>query len=84
MRLVERKSVQDIGQQQFLMLLLVIEPDLDDRDRADRRSSVDVDQLRHRGIDMGAVGRDLRSVRPRDQAALRPRLPRPGATRNRN
>ena len=31
MRRVERKGVQNIGEQQFLMLLLVLQPDLDDR-----------------------------------------------------
>ena len=77
MRRVQGKRVQNIGEQQFLMLLLVLQPDLDDRPEL-----VEIlrgrDQFRHRVIDMRAIGRDLRNTRPRDQAALRPRLPRTG------
>ena len=36
------------------------------------------DQLRHRGIDMRAISGRLGDARPRDQAALRPRVPRTG------
>ena len=59
MRRVLRKGVQDIGQHQLLMLLLVMQPDLDDREDplgVLRR----FDQLRHRRIDMRAVGRASR------------------------
>ena len=45
--------MQDVGQQQFLMLLLVIEPDLDDRERLSK-SFGEVIRL-DGGIDMGAI-----------------------------
>ena len=69
--------MQDIGEQQFLMLLLVLQADLDDR-----RQIVEIfrvcDQLRDRRIDMGAIVGDFGHRRPRDQAALRTRLPGTG------
>ena len=58
---VLRKRMQDVGQHQFLMLLLVIEPDLDDRD--DRFDvPYGFDQRRHRVIDMGAISCRLRDT----------------------
>ena len=33
---VLRKGMQDVGQQQFLMLLLVMQPDLEDREKSQR------------------------------------------------
>ena len=77
MRRVERKRVQNVGQQQLLMLLLVIEPDLDDRNEP-AEIARGFDQRRHRLVDMGAIGGDLGGARTRHQAALRPRLARPG------
>ena len=69
--------MQDVGPQQLLMLLLVIEPDLDDRnDLRQRRVVRALDQRLDRAIDMRAIGRDLLRVRPRDQPALGPRVPR--------
>ena len=52
--------MQDVGDDQFLMLLLVIEADLDDRSEP-RQFGVArrLDQLVHRGVDMRAIGRDL-------------------------
>ena len=76
---VLREGVQDVGEHQFLMLLLVMEPDLEDRqDRGQRGVVRVVDQRRNRRVDMRAVGRDFARVRPRDQAALRPRMARAG------
>ena len=76
---VLREGVQDVGEHQFLMLLLVMQADLDDRhDLVERRRVGALDQPLHRRIDMGAIGGDLRDVRPRDQAALRPRVARAG------
>ncbi len=69
--------MQNIGEQQFLVLLLVLKPDLDDRYQLIeilRR----LDEVRCRRIDMRAIGSDLSGSRPRDQAALRARLARPG------
>ena len=56
--------MQDVGQQQFLMLLLVMQSDLDDRRDARERGIVRaLDQRRDRGIDMRAVSGDL-AARP--------------------
>ena len=65
-----RKGVQKVSQHQFLMLLLVMQSDLDDRKDPFgllRR----FDQLDHRRIDMRAVGRGLGDAGARDQTALR-------------
>ncbi len=72
-----RKSVQDVGDQQFLMLLLVVQPDLDDRKHAlcVRRRHLR-NQALDRRIDMGAICSDILAVRTGDQATLRPRMPR--------
>ena len=69
--------MQDIGPEQFLMLLLVMQADLDNRrDLARARFVGAADQRRHRGIDMRAIGRDIGGGRPGDQPALRTRMPR--------
>jgi hypothetical protein len=48
--------MQDIGDHQFLMLLLVIEPDLDDRNDFLKRFFIRTrDKLRNRRIDMRAI-----------------------------
>ena len=68
---VLREGVQDIGQHQFLMLLLVIEADLEDAEHLARArsSSQFIEQLLDRGVDMRAIGGDLvragRVTRPR-------------------
>ncbi len=70
-----RERVQEVGQHQFLMLLFMMQPDFHDRkDPFGFRRGFD--QLRHGGIDMGAIGGRLGNAGPRDQAALRPGLPR--------
>ena len=74
-----RKGVQDVGQQQFLMLLLVMQSDFHDRRDALKRGVVRVlDQRGDRGIDMRAVGGDLVAVRAREQPAHRTRMARAG------
>ena len=66
MRLVLREGVEDVGEHQFLMLLLVMQSDLDDRGH--RFEIVrGLDQRGHRRVDMGAVGGRLNDTRPRYQ-----------------
>ena len=61
------------------MLLLVMEPDLEDAQHLGELRSVSfVEQPHDRVVDMGAIGGDLRVRRPRDQSALRTRVPRAG------
>ena len=65
--------------QQFLMLLLVMQTDFENSEHArGLRRRHGLDQPFDRGIDMGAIAGDFRAVRPRDQAALRPRMARAG------
>ena len=59
--------MEDIGQQQFLMLLLVMAAELDQRPR--RLGRQIGQRLDQRGIDMGAIGADLVERRPRQHAA---------------
>ena len=74
-----RERMQNVSQHQFLVLLLVMQPDLDDRnDLLQRRRIRALQQPRHRGIDVGTIGRDLLDGRARDQAALRTGVPRAG------
>ena len=78
---VLRKGVQDVGEHQLLMLLLVMQPDLDNRnDFFQRRLVCAVQKLADRGIDMSAIGGHLLDTRTGNQSALRPRMP--GACRN--
>src|SRR5512139_3436629 len=72
-----REGVQNVSYQQFLMLLLVMQPDFDDFEhpfgvcrRYLRNQALD------RGVDMRTVGSDVLAVWPGYQAALRPRVPR--------
>ncbi len=76
---VLRKGVQDVGEQQFLVLLLVMQADFEDREHALRflRRHL-LDQPLDRRIDMRAIAGDVLAVRPRDQAALRARMARTG------
>jgi hypothetical protein len=67
--------VQDIGEEQFLMLLFVMQTNFDDWERS-RSDSWWFDQITDRGIDMRAIRAYFRRRRARDQAALRPRLTR--------
>ncbi len=74
---VAPERVLDIGQEQLLMLLLVIEPELDQRQELarcpGRRLSDHVD---HRPIDVGAVARDLIDAGTRQHPARRAGVPR--------
>ena len=57
---VLREGMQDVGEEQLLMLLLVIEPDFEDAQDFRQRGGARLgDQRLHRGIDMRAIGRDL-------------------------
>jgi hypothetical protein len=68
--------MQDIGNEQLLMLLLVMQADFDNFEypRCIRRRNLP-DQPLDRRIDMGAIGRDVLTIGTRDQTALRPRMP---------
>ena len=68
------EHVLDVHEQQLLVLLLVVEAELDERGR--RRGVARVDELVHRVVDVRAVLRDLVDARPREQTALRARVPR--------
>ena len=69
---VAEEHVLDVHQQQLLVLLLVVQAELDERGEVGPRVGVAaVDQLVHRGVDVGAVARDLVDGRAREQAALR-------------
>ena len=58
---VLREQMQDVGQQQFLMLLLVIAAELDQP--GDGRRKIILHQRRHRAVDMVAIGGDRRRAR---------------------
>ena len=71
--------MQNVGDEQLLMLLLVIEPDLEDAGDLGPHLGVGLlDQRPDCGIDMRAILGDLGGVRARDQAALGPRVARSG------
>ena len=67
------QHVLGVHQDQFLMLLLVMQPEFDQR--RDRRI-VPGEKIRHRRGDVVPIGHHLGHARPRDEAALRPRMPR--------
>jgi hypothetical protein len=73
-----RQRVQRVGEDQLLVLLLVGQPQ---RQRRCQRRDLGVveprQQRHHLAVDRAAVGRDLVAARPRQQPALRPRVPRP-------
>ena len=74
------KGVQDIGQHQFLMLLLVVEADLDQRrELGEAPLAGGLEELDHGGIDMPAIGGDLVGARAGQVAALVPGVPRASA-----
>ena len=76
-RRVLGERVQKVCQQQFLVLLLVMKPDLDDRPH--RFEIVrGFDQGRYRRIDVRTIGCRLGDTRTCDQAALRAGVPWPG------
>jgi hypothetical protein len=71
--------VENVREQQLLMLLLVVQSDLDDREDAFRCLGWHLpNQSFDGGIDMRPVGCNFRTVRARDQAPLRPRVTRTG------
>ena len=71
--------MQDVGDEQFLMLLLVIQSDFKDAgDLRPCRHARRADQRLDRGIDVLAIIRDLNGIRPRDQSALGARVARTG------
>jgi hypothetical protein len=68
----------DVGEQQFLMLLLVLQPQRDQRAssacRSARRPTGRRQQTGHARIDIAAVGAHFRHGRPRQQATLGTRV----------
>jgi hypothetical protein len=76
-RRVLRKGVQNIGQQQFLMLLLVMQADLDDLEYA---PGICGRRLRDKTLDgaihVRTIGCHIIAIRPCDQSALRTRMAR--------
>ncbi len=68
---VLRKQMQQIGEQQFLMLLLVVQPKFEQRSWSGLAR-----QTLQRRIDMSAKGQNLFERRPGEQAALRARVAR--------
>ena len=76
---VLREGVQNVGHQQFLVLLFVMQPDLENLEHARRvRRRHGLDQPLDGFIDMGAIAGDILTVRAGDQAALRARMARTG------
>src|SRR5262249_13102239 len=73
-----RENVQDIGEQKLLMLLLGMQPDLEDaRDLCELGVGSTCNEALDRGIDVGAVCADLVAVWPGEEPAPRPRMTRP-------
>src|SRR5580658_7029070 len=65
------KRVEHVGDQQFLMLLLMMKPKFHETQRFLWRAR---QKPEHRVVDMGPVLRDARRLRPRQQATHRPRM----------
>ena len=62
--------MQYIGQQQFLMLLLMMQSDLDNRCDAINRGVIGAfDQCSDEPVDMRAISGDLLRIRARDETA---------------
>ena len=77
MRRILRECVEDVGQQQFLVLLFMMQADFDNRENLRAGLLVRLpDQALHSRIDMGAIGPYLFRVGTGDQAALRTRMAR--------
>ena len=75
-----REGVQDVGQHQFLMLLLVVEADFDQRRERRQRVLIGlVEEFHHGGVDMPAIGGDLVGAGAGQMAALVAGVPRSGA-----
>ena len=76
---VLREGVQNVGDQQFLVLLLVMQADFENLEHARRvRRRHGLDQPLDRLVDMGTIAGDILAVRAGDQAALRARMARAG------
>ncbi len=73
---VERERMQQVGDDQFLVLHLVMAAENHAVEHLRRRPARD--QPLHRRIDMAAVGHHLVDARAGDQAAPRAGVPRPG------
>ena len=75
-----RKGVQDVGQHQFLMLLLVIETDFHQRrDRPERILAGLMKEFHDGRVDMAAIGGDFLGAGAGQMAALVAGVPRSGA-----
>ncbi len=72
---VLRKCMQDIGQQQLLMLLFMVQTELDQRGDLGA-AAARVQQRQHRGVDMATIGGDLVQRRTRQKPPLRARMAR--------
>src|SRR3954468_6744191 len=72
---VPGEEILQVGEDQLLVLLLVLEADLDEA--GERRGDSLVQQGEHMAVDMGPVGPYLVEPRPGDQTALGPRVLRP-------
>ena len=73
---VARQRMQDVGEQQFLVLLFVIQPQGDDRLDGGPLAAAFLEQRDHRLVDMLAIRMHLVHRGPREQAALRARMAR--------
>lgn len=75
-----REGMQDVGEHQFLMLLLVVEPDLDQRrDLAKLVRAGLAEEFADGRIDVFAIGADLIGARSGDVAAMIAGMSRAGA-----
>jgi hypothetical protein len=72
---VQREQAENIRHQQFLMLLLVIDADLDKPRDLRGIAQSDRKHLSQPSIDMPAIGMDFIGARPRQQSAMLARLP---------
>ena len=75
---VAPQQMLDVGQQQLLVLLLVLQPQLQQTPDG-LRQAILLQQAEHARINIGAVGQHGGQRRPRQQAALRPRMLAPHA-----
>src|SRR6185437_16501267 len=76
---VVRERVQDVRQHQFLMLLLMVEPDLDQRgDFLQRGLARRLEESDDGSIDMTSVGGDVFDARPGQKTAGVAGVPRAG------
>ena len=75
-----RESMQDVGQHELLVLLLMVEADLHERRQRGQGFVVRfMEEFHDRGIDMPAIGGDFLGAGAGEVAALVPGVPRAGA-----